>query len=235
MKKEQTINYIAICNLIDRKIAVEYFPKKKKETSSKFRQAAKDLIEKLILISITSNERYSESLGEEYKIFSTADASTRWCFLSIVIPNYPERIAYKMLGELENKALYDLNKNYLDKIGQEENSSFKKTADSIQLYMCELEQKYRDIGNVDQIKSIQKDVDEIQTDMKSNMNKMILNLELVSSLEHKSDALKQKANDYKISAKELSKATWWSNKKLTVAIGGVGLLTLGFVIFKFII
>ena len=78
-------------------------------------------------------------------------------------------------SDLEDNSLYDLNKNYLDKIGEDESlisSGFKSIGDNIKLYMVELYQKYRNIGSVDQIRAIQNDVDEIKTDMKKNMNNM---------------------------------------------------------------
>lgn len=237
-KNAETIYYLAISNLIDRKIVADYIPSGQKDKSNKFHQKAKEIIDKLILISITANERYSETISDEMKIITTADKSTRWCFMAILTSIFPERMGYKMLSDLENRTLYDLNKNYLDNIGEDESllsSAFKSTRDNIKLYMVELYQKYRDIGSIDKIRAIQTDVDVIKTDMKDNMNKMILNLEVVSSLEHKSDALKQQASDYKNTAKDLAKATWWNNKKVTIAVGGVGIAAILFTVFKFIL
>ena len=89
--------------------------------------------------------------------------------------------------------------------------------------------------SVDQIRAIQNDVDEIKTDMKKNMNNMLLNLEIVSNLEHKTDALKEQAKEYKKNAKELKKITWWNNKKITITVGGVGIAAILFTIFKFVL
>ena len=234
----ETIYYLAITNLIDRKIVVDYFPPGQKDKINKYHQKAKEIVDRLILISITANERYSESINEDTKIITSVDKSTRWCFMSIVISNYPERVGYKMLSDLEDNSLYDLNKNYLDKIGEDESlisSGFKSIGDNIKLYMVELYQKYRNIGSVDQIRAIQNDVDEIKTDMKKNMNNMLLNLEIVSNLEHKTDALKEQAKEYKKNAKELKKITWWNNKKITIAVGGVGIAAILFTVFKFVL
>ncbi len=80
MKAEENIKYIAIANLVDRNITIEYAPKRDK--ISKMQNSVKDIIEKLILISITANERHTESISENMRILIVVDKSVRWCFLS---------------------------------------------------------------------------------------------------------------------------------------------------------
>jgi hypothetical protein len=79
MKSEDNIRYIAIGNLVDREIVIEYAPKREK--LSKFQEATKMMIEKLILISITANERHTESMNEELKFLNVVDRSVKWCFI----------------------------------------------------------------------------------------------------------------------------------------------------------
>ena len=50
MKADENIRYMAIGNLVDREIVIEYAPKREK--LSKFQDATKAMIEKLILISM---------------------------------------------------------------------------------------------------------------------------------------------------------------------------------------
>lgn len=182
MKKIQSsISYIAIASLINRKIVIDYISNKNSGQSNVYRHSAKDIIDKLILISITSNERHTESMNTEWKILSAVDNSVRWVFIAIVIRDFPERIGYKMLSELEQKSLKSLNEVYLPKISQDNiQSVFKSYADDIQLSMVEFERKYRDLTRSDNIKGLQSEVNSIQITMKGNLNQMVQNLEVVS-------------------------------------------------------
>jgi hypothetical protein len=83
MKADDNMRYIAIANLVDRKIVIEYAPKRDKLT--KLQNSVKDIIEKLILISITANERHTESMNEELKILTVVDKSVRWCYIGNLI------------------------------------------------------------------------------------------------------------------------------------------------------
>ena len=232
----ETIFYIGIGNLINRKIIVSYSPRERNE-KNKYSKESKDIIEKLLLISIMPNERYTESTNDDKrKILNLIDSSGKWVFMIIVIKDYPERYGYKLLNELQKKTLDTLNKEYLNKLGFDENlnNNFKNTKDDIQLYMVELERNYRDIGQIDKIRNIQNDVNDIKIEMKNNVNQMINNIELTSNLENRSDALRNEAKFFKKEAKKLYKYTWWRNKKITFTVGGIGLGTIGFLLSKFV-
>ena len=232
----ETIFFIGIGNLINRKIIVSYSPRERNE-KNKYSKEAKDIIEKLILISIMPNERYTESTNDDKrKILNLIDSSGKWVFMIIVIKDYPERYGYKLLNELQKKTLDTLNKEYLNKLGFDENlnNNFKNTKDDIQLYMVELERNYRDIGQIDKIRNIQNDVNDIKIEMKNNVNQMINNIELTSNLENRSDALRNEAKFFKKEAKKLYKYTWWKNKKITMTVGGVSLGTIVLLLSKYV-
>jgi hypothetical protein len=69
---------------------------------------------------------------------------------------------------------------------------------------------------------IQRDIDDVKVDVKRNIDKMLTNIELVSTLEDKSHALRDMAKEYKTGGKDLKRATWRRNK-VTVVAGGLGL------------
>jgi hypothetical protein len=83
MKAEENIKYIAIGNLIDRNIIVEYAVQNKREKVSKYQSAVKDLMEKLLLISITANERHTDWMSDNLKILTVVDKSVKWVFIGI--------------------------------------------------------------------------------------------------------------------------------------------------------
>ena len=139
--------------------------------------------------------------------------------------NFPERYSYKLLDELENKSISTIYKHYINSMiidVLERAENFKTFAKDLQLFMVELERKYRSLVENDKIGVIQEDVDDIKVEIKKNMDKMLTNIELVSDLEEKSHALKDMAKEYKVNTKELKRASWRRNK-YTIVAGGLGI------------
>ena len=81
MKAEDHIKYIAIGNLQDRSILAEYVIQSKREKVSKLKSGAKDIMDKLVLISITANERHTDWVSDNLKILTIADRNVKWVFL----------------------------------------------------------------------------------------------------------------------------------------------------------
>jgi hypothetical protein len=80
MQADDNIKYIAIGNLVTQEVTIEYAPKREK--LSKFREATKMMIDKLLLISISANERHTESMNEEFKFLNVVDRNVRWAYIS---------------------------------------------------------------------------------------------------------------------------------------------------------
>ena len=218
----KSIFYLCIANLINRKVIVEYYANKS-INELYIKKYIKNIIETILLLNLNPYERHCESINENLKIFSILGKSKFYSCIGIFNSNYPNRIAYKLLENLYEKAFK--NQTEID-----ENN--KRNLNDIQLYMVELERDYNDIEKINKIKNIQNDVDSLKISVKNNINGMLENLELVENLNNQSDALREKAKEYKDNAKELKKATWWQNKKLKIAIGGAGIGFGGYFILK---
>ena len=223
-KNKNTIFYISIGDLITKRIIVDYFPQGK-SNQQMFKDYAKNIINKLLTISIGPNERYKETLDNDKKFNVSMDNKANISFMILTNSTYPERSSYKLLMELENKSISTINKHYINKMTGDIlalTEYFKTFAKDIQLYMVELERKYRNIVENDKIKLIQEDIEDVKIECKKNINKMLNNIELVSNLEDKSNALKEMAHEYKTGGRELKRASWRRNK-VTVVAGGLGL------------
>jgi len=81
MKAEENIKYIAIGNLNERSIIADYVIQNKREKVSKLKSAARDTMDKLILISITANERHTDYINDNLKIMTCVDRNVRWVFI----------------------------------------------------------------------------------------------------------------------------------------------------------
>ena len=218
----KNINYICIANLISKKIIVEYYANK--SINELFiKKQVKNIIDTILLLNLNSFERHNESINENLKIFAMLGKSKYYSCIAILNSIYPNRFAYKLLESLYDKAFK--NQTEID-----ENN--KRELNDIQLFMVQLERDYGDLEKINKIKNIQKDVDEIKINVKNNLNGMLENLELVENLNNQSDALREKAQEYKNNAKELKKATWWQNKKVKIAVGGAGLGFGGYFLLK---
>jgi len=218
----KNINYICIANLISKKIIVEYYANK--SINELFiKKQVKNIIDTILLLNLNSFERHNESINENLKIFAMLGKSKYYSCIAILNSIYPNRFAYKLLESLYDKAFK--NQTEID-----ENN--KRELNDIQLFMVQLERDYNDLEKINKIKNIQKDVDEIKINVKNNLNGMLENLELVENLNNQSDALREKAQEYKNNAKELKKATWWQNKKVKIAVGGAGIGFGGYFLLK---
>lgn len=148
------------------------------------------------MISITADERHTEYLDNDTKIITTADKSVKWCFISkknyykslnkigIINKEYPERIGYSMLAELQNKCI----KKLISKIFSTENDNIdnvKPEVDNMQLNMVEIYRKYNNPAQIDTLWSIKNDVNDIKINMKKNMNTMISNVTELSVINYK--------------------------------------------------
>ena len=223
-KSKNVIYYISIGDLISKRLIVDYFPQEKRNQHI-FKDYAKNIIDRLLNISIGPNERYKESISGNKKFNIITDSKANIAFMILTNDNFPERYSYKLLDELENKSISTIYKHYINSMiidVLERAENFKTFAKDLQLYMVELERKYRSLVENDKIGVIQEDVDDIKVEIKKNMDKMLTNIELVSDLEEKSHALKDMAKEYKVNTKELKRASWRRNK-YTIVAGGLGI------------
>jgi methyl-accepting chemotaxis protein len=223
-KNKNTIFYISIGDLITKRIIVDYFPQGKGNQHT-IKENARNLINKLLTLSIGGNERYKESINENQKFNVYMDNKANISFMILTNDSFPDRYSYKLLMELESKSISTINKHYINKMTGDIlalTEYFKTFAKDIQLYMVELERKYRNIAENDKILLIQEEINDVKVDVKKNMDKMLTNIELVSNLEDKSNALKDMAHEFKEGGKEVKRASWRRNK-VTVVAGGLGL------------
>ena len=223
-KNKNTIFYISIGDLITKRIIVDYFPQGKGNQHT-IKENARNLINKLLTLSIGGNERYKESINENQKFNIYMDNKANISFMILTNDSFPDRYSYKLLMELESKSISTINKHYINKMTGDIlalTEYFKTFAKDIQLYMVELERKYRNIAENDKILLIQEEINDVKVDVKKNMDKMLTNIELVSNLEDKSNALKDMAHEFKEGGKEVKRASWRRNK-VTVVAGGLGL------------
>jgi hypothetical protein len=78
-----------------------------------------------------------------------------------------------MLRELHDKSIKTLNSKYFN-LGNSENKS-----NDVQFEMVELFRKYNSLSNVDRLHMVKTEVDDIKIVMRTNVNKMVDNIDQV--------------------------------------------------------
>ena len=204
-KQKNIIYYICIGDLLSRRLIVDYFPQEKGNQQI-FKDYARNIIDRILTISLGPSERYKETLNDNKKFNVTTDSKANISFMILTNDSFPERYSYKLLMELETKSITIINKHYLNKVI---------------LDVLDRAENFKTFEN-DKIGIIQEDVDDLKIDIKNNIDKMLTNIEMVSTLEEKSNALKNMAKEYKTGTKELKRASWRRNK-YTVVAGGISL------------
>ena len=152
-KQKNIIYYICIGDLLSRRLIVDYFPQGK-GNQHVFKDYARNIIDRILTISLGPNERFKETLNDNKKFNVTTDNKANISFMILTNENFPERYSYKLLMELESKSISTINKHYLSKVildVLDRAENFKTFAKDIQLYMVELERKYRNIVENDKI------------------------------------------------------------------------------------
>ncbi|CAL8071757.1 unnamed protein product [Calicophoron daubneyi] len=76
------------------------------------------------------------------------------------------------------------------------------------------------------LQQTQAQVDEVVDIMRVNMEKVLERDAKLSQLDDRADALQAGASQFEASAGKLKNKYWWKNMKMTIIIGGVGLLLL---------
>lgn len=199
MQGQTNIKYLLIGNTDTVQIITEYIVMKNNQTQNE----AKQIFEKLSRVQEKKVDQRNKIQGAQGNYYFTI-TSPNVFFLLLVDPNYQERFVFELVDAI-NKDHVPLMVNDKGELNASGRQILKNLVDKFQ------EPKNR-IGD------IHSDVNEIQIEMKDNVKKMVSNLDDVRKLQESSEKIKANSADYKKNAKDLERATWWQNCKLTIII-----------------
>jgi hypothetical protein len=196
------IKYLLIGNTDTIKIITEYIVIKNPQTQTE----AKQIFEKLSKVQEKKIDQRNKIQGGQGNYYFTITAPNCF-FLVLVDQNYPERFVFELIDAI-NKDHIPLMVNDKGELNASGRQILKNHVDNYQ------EAKNR-------ISDVQNDVNEIQLEMKENIKKIITNVDDARNLQATSDRIKNNSADYKKNAKDLERATWWQNCKLTIIIASL--------------
>jgi hypothetical protein len=105
--------------------------------------------------------------------------------------------------------------------------SLSSSCDSLMSKLCG---KFDNLGDVDKLSAVKKQVDSVKVVMQDNINIALQNCVKLESIEATSEELQQQAGIFKKSANDLKNKMWWKNMKMKLIIGFIVLAILGIII-----
>lgn len=201
MQAPPNIKYFLICNTETGQVISEFMVVKTSSTQNE----AKQIFEKLRQVSQRKwNERSKIQVSQGSYYFTMVPPNL--FLLCLVEFNYPERKAFELIEEI-NKDHIPMMTAENGELNQSGRQMLKNLIDKFQ-------------NPQDKISDIQRDVNEIQLEMKDNIRKVMVNIDDAKKLQETSDRIKNNSMDYRKNAKDLERTTWWNNCKLTLIIAG---------------
>lgn len=167
---------------------------------------AKQIFEKLSKTQEKKIEERTKIQGKQGNYYFTITGPNKLFFLVLVESSYPERFVFELIDNI-NKDHIPLMVNDKNELNASGRQMLKTLVD-----------KYQDENGLNKIGSINSEVDDIKVDLSHNIKKMMNNMDDIKSLENQSNSIKVKSADYKKNSKDLERATWWQNCKLTIII-----------------
>ncbi len=196
------IKYLLIGNTDTVKIITEFIVVKSPQTQNE----AKQIFEKLCKVPEKKIDERNKIQGNQGNYYFTI-TSPNVFYLCLVDQTYPERKVFELIDSI-NKDHVPLMVNDKGELNASGRQILKSLMDKFQ-------------DSKDRISDVHNDVNEIQLEMKDNIKKVLTNVDDARKLQETSDRIKNSSQDYKKNAKDLERATWWQNCKLTIIIASV--------------
>mmetsp|Transcript_8636 Transcript_8636/g.21769 ORF Transcript_8636/g.21769 Transcript_8636/m.21769 type:complete len:232 (+) Transcript_8636:56-751(+) len=147
----------------------------------------------------------------------------------ITAPNYPRRLAFKLLEEIRAKVDDCIPAEGV--AGASKEGEYAKHLP----WLREACLRYEDLGAVDKLTAVGAQVDEVKAVMEGNINKMLDNQESVNAVEDKSEQLRAGAQQFQRRSDHVKRMMWWRLVKLKLIFGTLILCILGYILIPIII
>lgn len=175
----------------------QLFSKTKSDTS-RLSNEASDILENLQNLLINNNDR--KNIETDSGIWCCTKSSNI-TYIGLVNRNYPDRLSFQMLKELEKIYLNFNNNQDLDLLKKKGN---------------ELVLKFNSPEKFDKLSQAQNDVNGLQRDMQKNVDKLVDNQEDLEDLENQTKNLQDNAGKFSKKSKSLERVMLWKNIKFWI-------------------
>lgn len=207
---QQRVRYVAVARLSDRLPVATY-------AAVDSRELPKALLDKK-LERVLGSGRVSEhtrlTITDREVGSIHYDTDPVCLYLVVCEPDYVQRTAFKLLGELRS--------TFSDKFGMDVSSarhmSLSRASRDTLRNLC---LKYNDLAGVDKVAAVSVQVDAVKGVMQNNINSVLRNTENIETLLDQTNAMKTEASGFQRTAGRVKQKMWWQNFKLQLLIGGL--------------
>lgn len=139
------------------------------------------------------------------------DSDPDCLYLAICAREYPQRAAFKFLGELKR----EFDERFGRDVQTARHSALSRPSRELFRSLCD---KYNAVESVDKVAAVSLQVDEVKGIMQDNIQSVLRNQENIETLLDQTDTMKNQASDFQRTANRAKNTMWWKNVKLQIAI-----------------
>eukprot|EP01084_Bolivina_argentea_P319000 553319_1 len=200
----QLVSYIGVLRANDRVCVASYSPL---ENNSDAR-ILKEVLAKPSTY-VEPRRRYTQE-GALFSIHFTGDEDGR-VYACVTAREYPSRVAFAMLEEMETK--------FLSRVGEKsltaKEGSLSRAVSSSFREICT---KFDDYRNVDRLASVQAKVDVVKSTMEQNIQQMLANEEKLDNISENAENLNEQARVFQNRSTALRRQMKWKALKMWLLI-----------------
>lgn len=181
--------------------------------------------------NIFSNQNFNIKQGflssfshDSKSYFLLADTNSI-IFLIVTKSNYPQRLIYDCVKELES--YYNSKQNPIQT--KSNNYELALNNNFLQVFK-KLHDKYNNPESIDKLFEVTNKINQVKDVMHDNINIALENTIKLESIELKSEELQQSAGLFRVSTRDLKNKMWWKNFKMKLIIFSIVAIILTIII-----
>mmetsp|Transcript_2315 Transcript_2315/g.6930 ORF Transcript_2315/g.6930 Transcript_2315/m.6930 type:complete len:230 (+) Transcript_2315:143-832(+) len=148
------------------------------------------------------------------------ESDSKFVFLVFTRKDYPQRTAFKFLGEVRRKFTSDFEDDAV-------RAKALELSDDCASFLKKLCDQFNVLEEVDKVSKVRTEVDEVKAAMQENIQTALERGEKLDVLLDQSEQLQENATVFKQSANTVKNKFWWQNAKLMIIIAVlIGILIL---------
>eukprot|EP00321_Phaeocystis_globosa_P007061 CAMPEP_0118834996 /NCGR_PEP_ID=MMETSP1162-20130426/52379_1 /TAXON_ID=33656 /ORGANISM="Phaeocystis Sp, Strain CCMP2710" /LENGTH=235 /DNA_ID=CAMNT_0006766739 /DNA_START=28 /DNA_END=731 /DNA_ORIENTATION=+ len=212
------VRFLAVARMEDRVVVAAYTH----GGSSSREPLHTDVLHKVLRSqkTVTDNPRLTITDREVGTVHYDTDRSA--IFVAITAFEYPQRLAFKCIGELKSR----FQASFGEALHKSAEGGLSKPARQILADVCTM---FEDPAAVDKTIGVLRQVEEVKGIMHDSINEMLATRDNLEVLEDKSSTLRSEAATFQRQAVTLKRSMWWRNMKLKLLCGFLVLIVLGYV------
>mmetsp|Transcript_14457 Transcript_14457/g.31000 ORF Transcript_14457/g.31000 Transcript_14457/m.31000 type:complete len:235 (+) Transcript_14457:1-705(+) len=217
---EDGVRFAAVGRLADRVLVASYAAEHGDAgTSSRCHSVAMR-----VLASASTLARYPRLTVTDKDVGTVHyDTDSNAVFLIVASAEYPQRVAFKCIGELKRK----FKSSFGQALHKSAEGGLSRQAKHLLAEICS---EFADPGRIDKTTNLLREVTEVKGILQDSLSDMLATRDNLEVLEDKTIRLRTEASTFQRKAVDLRRAMWWRNFKLKLILGVVICIILAYIL-----